>query len=272
MSNVSVFSKLTSPPSMGDDVIRIGKIFDIGRVFDDKGGFCLTLDEARNAVKEFKPCNYNVEHKFSNMPPVTGRLEAINVSDDGKILIGVHKIPKWYDRALDGKPDTFVSCEFNKETKLLEGIGFTSDPAVEDAALFNKENTLPDGILGKLAAFFSNKDNVDALTKELEKNAEFSKPAEEYVNKLIEDKKLSPKDKDETVSLIAQSMQDDKANPVESFSRVDSLKKQLELNKVSDFTGEKAPDAKFNNLDTGSNELTELYNSVAATFNKKGKI
>lgn len=269
----NIYTKFANPPSMGDYTIRVGKIFDINKNFPEKGNFCLTLEQAKNAVTHFKPCNYNIEHKFSNMPAVTGQLDAILISKDEKELIGVHKLPTWYNKALDDM-ETYVSCEFSQPEKLLTGIAFTNNPAIEDAKVFNKDTgdkSMPDGFFNKLAAFFGNPDNIKELEKTIDNTTKFNKPAEEYVNKLIEDKKLKSIDKDAIISLVSRALEDDATSPIETFSRADNLKKQLESNKVEDKTGEKVPDTNFNTLNTQSTENIDLYNSVAESV-KKGQI
>lgn len=113
-------------------VIRRGKIFEVGRYPDRQ--FEMTPEELAAAAAAFTPVPVNLSHAPSVLDGKVGHLQAVEVADDGRTLLGTVAIPKWLDSLLDDTGRK-VSCEWDRATKQLRGLALVNQPRVPDAAL-----------------------------------------------------------------------------------------------------------------------------------------
>lgn len=134
----------------GKYVLRTGKIFQAGEYPDKK--FAISIDEIKNAVKDFKPIAINVEHEKTVWDGLMGQLVSIEASENGD-LFGGALIPKAVDDLLGGKYK--VSAEWSADKKLV-GLGVVKKPRISDAALF-------------AASFSVKEDEVEAIFAETAK-------------------------------------------------------------------------------------------------------
>lgn len=109
-------------------------LFEAGD-YSDKG-FTLTPEEQWAAVETFTPVAGNIEHTDF----LQGRaceVRDIRLDDeDSHRLRGTVAVPLWLDEHLTDK-ERKLSCEWNRTTKTLDGIGLVVHPRVEAAALMS---------------------------------------------------------------------------------------------------------------------------------------
>lgn len=124
----------TTPPMRidGDDVIRHGKLFNVGS-FPDKQ-FDLSPEEMWLAVESFTAVPVDLEHTPTVLQSKLGTLERIEQSSDGSVLYGDVRLPKWLDDLL-GDDERKVSCTWDRATKRLTGLALVRTPRIADAAL-----------------------------------------------------------------------------------------------------------------------------------------
>jgi len=111
-------------------------LFEAG-VYEDKD-FSLTPEEMWLAVDRFEPVFGNIEHtKF--LKGKACHVRDIRFDDaDSTILRGSVAVPHKLDDLLEDH-ERRLSCEWNKSTKMLTGIGLVVDPRVPEAALMSIE-------------------------------------------------------------------------------------------------------------------------------------
>ncbi len=117
-----------------DMVVRKGKVFESG-FYEDKN-FNLTPDEMREAILDFKPVPIDIEHVPSILDSKLGTLRLIEMSGDGKSLLGEVSIPKWLHDVTKGAA-LKVSATWNRQTKKLVGLALVREPRVSDAILMS---------------------------------------------------------------------------------------------------------------------------------------
>lgn len=148
----------------GEYVLRTGKIFQAGSYPDKK--FDLSSDEMKTAVSSFKPVEIDIEHAPSVFDGKLGKLEAVQISDNGQDLIGTARIPKWLDKVL-GEGAKKVSATWDRATKTLNKLALVRNPRVADAALMaafsaSEVGTEIEPIVFKaLEAYFSDSKNLE---------------------------------------------------------------------------------------------------------------
>lgn len=118
-------------------VIREGLIFESGDYPDKK--FQLSPEELLAASTDFKPAQLNLEHIKTIFDGKLGYLSNVKPSKDGLSLYGEAKLPKWFDDIFNDEPIK-VSCEWNRNTKTIEGLALTTRPRIKDAVLMSKFN------------------------------------------------------------------------------------------------------------------------------------
>ena len=121
-----------------DYIYRDGKIFETGEWPDKQ--FTLSDLEADAAIAKFLPCDANLEHKPNSTlgdviqaDGLFGKL--VKVWRVGKEIFGRIQIPKFIDKRLSVRS---VSCEWDRDTKSLVGIAFTTLPRIKDAAVYSE--------------------------------------------------------------------------------------------------------------------------------------
>lgn len=118
-------------------VIREGLIFESGD-YPDKN-FQLSPEELLAASTDFRPAQVNLEHIKTIFDGKLGYLSNVRPSKDGSALYGEAKLPKWFDDIFNDEPIK-VSCEWNRNTKTIEGLALTTRPRIKDAVLMSKFN------------------------------------------------------------------------------------------------------------------------------------
>jgi len=119
----------------GKHVYREGMIFECGDYPDKQ--FSLTEADADAYIQAYTPVEFAVEH---DVPlPEKPLLESIRRA--GNQIIGRAKLPVWLDKLVPVKK---VSCSWNRDTKTLREISFTSRPRIASAALFSDNNPAVD--------------------------------------------------------------------------------------------------------------------------------
>ena len=148
--------------SDGEYVLRTGKIFEAGSYPDKQ--FDITPEEMLEAINEFKPVDVDLEHMNTVLDGQLGKLETIQIADNGWDLVGTVRLPKWLDTKL-GDDNRKVSATWNKSTKKLEKLALVRNPRVADAALMAAFTA--DEMRKSSNATFSEPDKVlmDTLTK-----------------------------------------------------------------------------------------------------------
>jgi len=112
----------------GQTVYREGVIFECGNYPDKE--FSLTTDEADAYVAAYQPVEFHVEHDV----PLPDKPLLESIKRVGNQIIGRAKLPVWLDKLV---PTKGVSCSWNRSTKQLREISFTSRPRIANAALFS---------------------------------------------------------------------------------------------------------------------------------------
>ncbi len=117
----------------GDVAVYPNSLLFVAGDYEDKG-FSMTPEELAVAVEHFTPCGGNIEHTDF----LAGRaceVRAIFLDEaDPFILRGEVAVPLWLDENL-GAEERKLSCEFDRQTKELAGIGLVVHPRVSEAAL-----------------------------------------------------------------------------------------------------------------------------------------
>lgn len=114
----------------GNEVIRTGKIFEVGE-YQDRN-FALTEQEADDAIAAFSPVNNDLEHKSTILDGKLGRLES--VWRHGKDIMGKVAVPKWLNEVVGTDPIK-TSLAWNIASKRIVGNGLVLHPRVKDAQL-----------------------------------------------------------------------------------------------------------------------------------------
>jgi hypothetical protein len=118
-------------------VIREGLIFESGD-YPDKN-FQLSPEELLAASTDFRPAQVNLEHIKTIFDGKLGYLSNVRPSKDGSALYGEAKLPKWFDDIFSDEPIK-VSCEWDRNTKTIQGLALTTRPRIKDAILMSKFN------------------------------------------------------------------------------------------------------------------------------------
>lgn len=126
----------TAAPAYTDEekgiVYRYGRLFEAGE-YPDKN-FTLTPEEMLQACGAFAPCPIDLEHRPTVLSGKLGRLETIELGNDGKTLFGLVGLPQWLDTVL-GADDRKVSASWDRPSKTLQGLALVTTPRVSSAAL-----------------------------------------------------------------------------------------------------------------------------------------
>ncbi len=117
------------------------KIFELGDYSKDKG-FSLNIDEAKLAVKNFKPFHLKMTHEKSTC--LSGKIGAIlDVSIKDNNVLGTIAIPrKFYDDYLTDPEFRKVSAEWVVDPKDIVGLAIVTNPYIKDACF--DDSTLED--------------------------------------------------------------------------------------------------------------------------------
>jgi hypothetical protein len=133
LARLAIFSLPHAPDKVdGLDVLRSGKLFQAGDYPDKE--FSMSEAELAAAVAAFEACDIDLEHTPTVLSGKLGRLESVTLSDDGKSLHGIVRLPKWLDDQL-GETECKVSATWDRVTKQLKGLALVIDPRVPDAVL-----------------------------------------------------------------------------------------------------------------------------------------
>jgi hypothetical protein len=124
-------TRYTDAPPPGY-VRRHGRYFRLGHYPQNKN-FSLNAEEADRAIAIFKPVLANLEHRSTVLDGKVGVLRTI--WREGEEIHGLADVPEWL-HAILGPDERAVSCEWDVNTKTLEGWGYVLEPAITDAALF----------------------------------------------------------------------------------------------------------------------------------------
>lgn len=148
MENFSVeFSLATAPVKTENGMVRRrARVFTTGDYPDKK--FSLNDQEAKDAEKDFRPVDLDLEHlhELHGIPTVLtgqlGKLASIKVGapeeKDGKKFTpidGEVDVPEWFDKTV---PDDRkkLSIQFDRKTKRVNGCSWTLNPRISNAEIF----------------------------------------------------------------------------------------------------------------------------------------
>lgn len=251
---------------------RKGMIFAVGHYADKN--FTATPEDLRLYAEQFRPVDLNLDHlrvpKLQNAD--LGRLEHVWLSADGQELHGRLSVRTALEE-LVGKGGG-VSVEIDPSTKRIVGIALTDNPRVGGAAVFSKENSMPDneekGLLDWLKEKFRSEKapapeqkvemsqpaedpRIAQMAAELDKvrDEQITTKAEAEVNGLLHAKKILPAQVPGLTAAFAQAMRDDQKNPTTinfatdkdgkalTGSRVDGLRHSFASLPALDLYGER---------------------------------
>lgn len=130
----------------GDEVLREGKLFEIGD-YPDKG-FAMDEADADAAIMNFQPVDNDLEHTPTMLSGKLGQLR--EVWRKGKEVFGKVAIPKWLHDMQGGDPIK-VSLAFDRSKRII-GNALVLNPRVGDAQLvaaFSAAHNSPGGEKGE---------------------------------------------------------------------------------------------------------------------------
>ena len=123
---------ISSPETVGDTVIRRGKLFEAGN-YPDKD-FEATIEDLVVAASTFVPCHNDLEHTQTILDGKLGSLLNVTLSDDNSELYGEVEIPRWLHDAIGDAPIK-SSLSWDRESMQIVGNALVLEPRVSDAAL-----------------------------------------------------------------------------------------------------------------------------------------
>jgi hypothetical protein len=107
-------------------------LFEAGE-YEDKD-FAMTPEELWAAVEQFEPVDGNVEHT-DFLKGRACRVRSIKLDEqDSTRLRGEVALPLWLDEQLSER-ERRLSCEWDRETKTLAGLGLVVHPRIPEASL-----------------------------------------------------------------------------------------------------------------------------------------
>jgi len=134
--DLAEFTKVKAKDNVYGDVIEYqdSYLFKVGDYPDKE--FSLTDEEMENAVELFpglpKP-KVNYAHN-ANPGPLDNKMGYVKeIRKDGDKLFGTVVVPKWLGDELPDVPK--VSCEWDRDDKVLTGLALVTYPRIKDAAL-----------------------------------------------------------------------------------------------------------------------------------------
>jgi hypothetical protein len=114
-------------------------VFKCGE-YKDKN-FSMNVQEGQNAVSNFKPVNFGVQHlRKVGIPTILdgklGKLDKLTLNPQTGEFSGEALIPEWLDQLMIADGGQYpISAGWNPKTKLLDHCDFVTNPRIDGAAL-----------------------------------------------------------------------------------------------------------------------------------------